>query len=279
MLFRRECSAPTIFNEANPGHELSRYLQDLEALFTHFSITNNAEKKKWLTHYLGIAVADFWESLTEFNDAAIIGKYACKVSSLAELGTYYREFYPKAQFLESKKQLSGSEASNLFSKGFPDNVWEEIICHLQIKLPDHFPSDLYALNEIYEAAQFKGEKIGPLKCAAKSIALWSILPIVDHQLKVKCIIDLGSQVISMSEAVCHRLGLTYNPTVIIDMQSANGTLNSSLRLAQNVVFLFRDITLYLQSIVQNYVNQDQTITIHDPNMGKTATIPTRPRGH
>ncbi len=152
----------------------------------------------------------------------------------------------------------------------------------------------------YEARIKKGEKIGPLKCVAESIALRSILPIVDHQLKVECIIDPGSQVISMSETVCHRLGLTYDPTMIIDMQSANGTLNSSLGLARNVAFLFGDITLYLQvhvirqsiydillgrpfdtltqSIVRNYENQDQTIMIHDPNTGKTVTIPTRPRG-
>ncbi|PBK92325.1 hypothetical protein ARMGADRAFT_874420, partial [Armillaria gallica] len=184
MPFQRERSAPTIFDEANLGHELSRYLQDLEALFTRYSITDNAEKKKWLTHYPGVAVTDFWESLAEFADAnstyeqlktaiikqypdadanqkykhmdieRVVGKYAREISSLAELGTYYREFYPKAQFLESKKRLSGSEISNLFSKGFPDNVWEGIMRRLQIKLPDHFPSDPYALSEIYEAAQF-----------------------------------------------------------------------------------------------------------------------------
>ncbi len=60
-------------------------------------------------------------------------------------------------------------------------------------------------------------------------------------------------------------------------------------------FLFGDITLYLQvhviwqsaydillgrpfdtltqSIVHNYADENQTITIHDPNTGKTATIP------
>ncbi len=173
-----------IFDEANPGRELLRYLQDLEALFTRYSITDNAEKKKWLTHYPGVAVADFWESLAEFADAnstyeqlktaiikqypdadanrkyermdieRVVGKYAREISSLAELRTYYREFYPKAQFLESKKRLSGSEISNLFSKGFPDNVWEGIMRRLQIKLPDHYPSDPYLLNEIHEAVQF-----------------------------------------------------------------------------------------------------------------------------
>ncbi|KAG7447312.1 uncharacterized protein BT62DRAFT_893084, partial [Guyanagaster necrorhizus] len=52
-------------------------------------------------------------------------------------------------------------------------------------------------------------------------------------------------VILMSEVVCHNLKLFYNSTVIINMQSANRTLNSLLELARNVAFLFEEITLYL----------------------------------
>ncbi|SJL16882.1 uncharacterized protein ARMOST_20412 [Armillaria ostoyae] len=162
------------------------------------------------------------------------------------------------------------------------------------------PEGSSVVPDPYEARIKKGEKIGPLKCAADSISLRSIVPVVDHQLKVECIIDPGSQVISMSEAVCLCLGLIYDPTVILEMQSANGTTNYSLGLARNVAFLFGDITLYLQvhvirqsaydillgrpfdtltqSIVHNYADENQTITIHDPNTGKTATIPTIPRG-
>ncbi|SJL18826.1 uncharacterized protein ARMOST_22427 [Armillaria ostoyae] len=160
------------------------------------------------------------------------------------------------------------------------------------------PEGSSVVPDPYEARIKKGEKIGPLKCAADSISLRSIVPVVDHQLKVECIIDSGSQVISMSEAMCLCLGLIYDPTVILEMQSANGTTNYSLGLAQNVEFLFGDITLYLQvhiiwqsvydillsrpfnmltqSIMHNYADENQTITIHDPNTGKTATIPTIP---
>ncbi|KAK0448482.1 uncharacterized protein EV420DRAFT_1647379 [Desarmillaria tabescens] len=184
MPYRRDRSAPAIYDEANPGRELSRYLQDLESLFSRHSITNDQEKKRWLTHYPSVAVADFWESLREYNNAnmtyddfknailkqypdadtnckyehmdleRVIGKYAHEVSTLAVLGTYYREFYPKAQFLEAKNRLSSSETGNLFSKGFPKHIWDGIMHRLQIKLPDHHPSDPYMLNEIYEAAQF-----------------------------------------------------------------------------------------------------------------------------
>ncbi|PBK59223.1 hypothetical protein ARMSODRAFT_1027578 [Armillaria solidipes] len=42
----------------------------------------------------------------------------------------------------------------MFSKGFPNHVWDAIARHLQIKLPDHHPADLYDLTDIYVAAQF-----------------------------------------------------------------------------------------------------------------------------
>ncbi|KAF7303483.1 hypothetical protein MIND_00577300 [Mycena indigotica] len=84
------------------------------------------------------------------------------------------------------------------------------------------------------------------------------------------------------------------------MQSANGAITPSLGVARNVAFTLRDIVLYLQvhivrnpaydvllgrpfdvltqSVVHNYSNNDQTITIRDPNTGRTATVPTIPRG-
>ena len=84
------------------------------------------------------------------------------------------------------------------------------------------------------------------------------------------------------------------------MQSANGTVDKSLGLARNIPCHVGDITLYLQihvicnpaynilmgrpfnvlteSIVHNYANEDQTITIRDPNSGEITTILTLPRG-
>jgi hypothetical protein len=104
----------------------------------------------------------------------------------------------------------------------------------------------------------------------------------------------------MSEAVCHDLGMPYDPKIRLNMQSANGEIDQSLGLARNVPCRIGSITLYLQihvirapaydillgrpfdvltqSVVKNYANEDQTITIRDPNSGRIATIPTVPRG-
>jgi hypothetical protein len=40
----------------------------------------------------------------------------------------------------------------------------------------------------------------------------------------------------------------------------------------------RPFDVLTESIVKNYVNKDQTITICDPNMGQQVTIPTISRG-
>jgi len=84
------------------------------------------------------------------------------------------------------------------------------------------------------------------------------------------------------------------------MVSANGGIDQAPRLAHNVLFLVGNITLYLQvhvlhaplydillgcpfdvltqSIIRNYADKNQTITIIDPNTGRKATIPTIPHG-
>ena len=107
-------------------------------------------------------------------------------------------------------------------------------------------------------------------------------------------------IVAMSEATCHHLGIIYDPRIKINMESANGELDPSLGLARNVPCMIGDITLYLQfhvirlpaydillgrpfdvlteSMIKNYANEDQTITIRDPNFDRRATIPTFPRG-
>jgi hypothetical protein len=104
----------------------------------------------------------------------------------------------------------------------------------------------------------------------------------------------------MSEDVCFALGLIYNPTIILNMQSANGEVDKSLGLARNVPFQLGSVTVFLQvhiirspaydillgrpfdvlteSIVRNFANEEQTITITDPNSGISATVPTFQRG-
>jgi hypothetical protein len=132
--------------------------------------------------------------------------------------------------------------------------------------------------------------------AKESHSLRSIKVLVNNTMDVEAILDPGCQIIAMSEEICHELGLAYDPTIVLNMQSANGDVDKSLGLARNVPCRLGTITVYLQihviraaaydillgrpfdvltqSTVTNFANADQTITIRDPNYGRTVTIPT-----
>lgn len=136
--------------------------------------------------------------------------------------------------------------------------------------------------------------------AKESSAVRSIFSVIDSTKRKECILDPGCQIVAMSEDVCHELSLVYDPMIRLNMQSANGSTDWSLGLARNVPFAIGSITLYMQvhiigspaydvllgrpfdilteSIVRNFANEDQTVTITDPNTGQRYTIPTFPRG-
>lgn len=138
-----------------------------------------------------------------------------------------------------------------------------------------------------------------LVVAKESLALRTIRPLVNNSMEIEAIIDPGCQIIAMSQDICHALHLGYDPSITLNMQSANGEVDRSLGLAKNVPFAFGYITLYLQvhiikspaydillgrpfdvltsSIVTNYPNEDQTLTLTDPNTHKTVVIPTLSR--
>ena len=133
----------------------------------------------------------------------------------------------------------------------------------------------------------------------ENAAVCSVFALVDNNRK-ECILDSGCQVITISKAVSHELAIAYNPMFRISMQSANGELDMSLGLAGNVPFKIGPVTFYLQahvfdsntynvllgrpfdvlteSVIRNFANEDQTITIHDPNTSQHVTVPTLARG-
>jgi hypothetical protein len=80
----------------------------------------------------------------------------------------------------------------------------------------------------------------------ESHALRSCSILIDHKENVECVVDPGSQIIAMSEAVSHNLGISYDPSIQLNMESANGGIDRSLGLARNIPCCFSDITLYLQ---------------------------------
>src|SRR6266550_2455483 len=161
-------------------------------------------------------------------------------------------------------------------------------------------NNAYVVRDTAETLYHMQENDNVLRVAKESHALRSINMVVDSKEEVECIVDSGSMIIAMSDAVCHYLGIPYDPTVVLHMESANGEIDASLGLARNVPFTVQDITFYFQvhvvkspaydillgrpfdiltsSVIRNFVSEDQTITIRDPNSKETRTIPTYPRG-
>lgn len=136
--------------------------------------------------------------------------------------------------------------------------------------------------------------------ARESQGLRAIYPIVNKSLEEEAVLDGGSQIVSMSKEVALKLGMSWDPDIVIHMQSANKQVEKTLGLARNVPFVFNDITLYLQvhivnepayrvllgrpfdslteSVIHNDRDGGQIITITDPNSGRRSTLPTYQRG-
>ncbi|KAJ7660652.1 hypothetical protein DFH06DRAFT_1268967 [Mycena polygramma] len=194
------------------------------------------------------------------------------------------------------ESLDEQKANDTRNTAFADSMPASFAYSAERELPP----DAFIVPDIYESYFNSGNIPDDLVVSMESSAIRSILPIVDHRQVVESIIDGGSQIVAMSEAICHELGLPYDPRIVLKMQSANGSISPSLGLARNVPFRIGDITLYLQvhvvrspaydillgrpfdvltqSVVRNYSDENQTITICDPNSGKIATVPTVPRG-
>ena len=124
---------------------------------------------------------------------------------------------------------------------------------------------------------------------------------VNNKEEIECIVDSGSQIISMLAKITNSLGIIYDPNIILNLQSANRTIDKSLGLARNIPCLIGDITFYLQiyilqspaydillghpfdilacSILMMLNPHETMLTITDLNLGLRRTIPTFPRGH
>ena len=150
-------------------------------------------------------------------------------------------------------------------------------------------------NTINDPIEMYYKSLGPgkmpdvncLTVASELSAIRSVCGLLCNCHQVECILDPGCQIVAMSEKECNALSLDYDPEIRLHMESANGSHTWSLGLSRNVPIKIADITLYFQihvvptpaytlllgrpfdvltrTVVQNFANEDQTITITDPN--------------
>jgi hypothetical protein len=156
-----------------------------------------------------------------------------------------------------------------------------------IVIPDPYETYINSLQP--------GDIPEPFVVAKESHSIRAVLMDINGKNTVESIVDPGSSIIAMSEDICHELGLAYDPSIRLPMQSANGGIDKTLGLARNIPCELGSITLFMQvhiirdpaydillgrpfdvlteSVIQNYCNEAQTITICDPNSTRSATIP------
>ena len=152
----------------------------------------------------------------------------------------------------------------------------------------------------YLNALMPGEKPKSVVVAAESHALRTVYPLINGVGEVESLLDPGSQIVSMSREVATMLQVTWDPDIVVHMESANKTLERTLGLAKNVPFLFGPITVYLQvhviekvaysvllgrpfdtiteSEVKNSKDGSQSLTLTDLNTGQRCVMHTHERG-
>jgi hypothetical protein len=83
----------------------------------------------------------------------------------------------------------------------------------------------------------------------ESHSLRAITPKIEGLHEVECILDSGSQIVSISEAVWQTLNRELNPRWKITMQSANGSRDESLGLVENLELEIGGMKLHVQAHV------------------------------
>lgn len=157
---------------------------------------------------------------------------------------------------------------------------------------------IVAKDPIVQYLESLGENTVPkqIYVARDSAPLRVTFPNVNQQSRMECVLDSGSQIVSMDFDQAKILGLIWDPNIQIYMQSANRTMEKSVGLARNVPFRWGDMTVYLQvhvikgpaykvllgrpfdaltkSQVDNSEDGGQIITLTDPNTGRVYAVPT-----
>ncbi|KAF8228389.1 hypothetical protein L208DRAFT_1291567, partial [Tricholoma matsutake] len=140
--------------------------------------------------------------------------------------------------------------------------WKEQVTAHHIQQPEGnnatnlLHDDIFVIDDpygTYISSLCPGEIPEPFIAAKESHSIRSVIMNINGRNPVESVVNLGSSIIAMSEEVCHELGLAYNPSIHIPLQSANGGIDQNLGLAWNVPCKVGSITLYMQIHI-----------IHDP---------------
>ncbi len=170
------------FNAANPC-SIQSYFEDLNVLFIRHQVSDSSEKKRTAVRYTNIEVERLWKLALSFSDPAcsyedftaeIIGMYPeasaehqytipqlqqlvsdhahTPIQLEKELTDYYHQFRIISYNLITMCHIGVLEQVRHFLAGFEPSLASDIHSRLEAKLPDHFPSDPYKIEDVFQAA-------------------------------------------------------------------------------------------------------------------------------
>ncbi|KAG5727589.1 hypothetical protein E4T56_gene12324 [Termitomyces sp. T112] len=224
----------------NPGH----YVPPTNRNFAAPNRSNNGTYQTMPPIYNIEQSKVVFEQVLSTKVTVLVGKL-CSVSQ--DIRNHFRTaFMPK--------QLVDASANTVQD---PSNIFEDILLTFAIEGPqfllgsntnttngltsDKAPFASVDPIEAYINSLPHGEEPVVLTVTKDSQSLRSVMMLINNKEEVECIHNSGSQIISMSAEIASDLGLSYDPNIILNMQSANGTMDQSLGLAQNVPCTIGDI--------------------------------------
>ncbi|KAG6851608.1 hypothetical protein C0991_007690 [Blastosporella zonata] len=91
-------------------------------------------------------------------------------------------------------------------------------------------------HELYHQSLTNDPISEDVQVAKEADAIRTIKANLNNFGEVNCIVDSGSQVVAISEAMAVKFGLTWDPQITLKMVSANSQSDNTLGLARNVPF-------------------------------------------
>ena len=146
----------------------------------------------------------------------------------------------------------------------------------------------------------KDAEPGDLIVAKASEPLRAIYMTINQFGQEECLLDEGSMIVSMGKDVAVQLGLNWDPSVRVNMESASNHVEKTLGLAKNVRFSIAGLNLFLQvhildnppyrvllglpfksltsALSRTKLDGSSELVLTDPNTSKIAVVPTYRRG-
>ena len=167
---------------------------------------------------------------------------------------------------------------------------------------DDIPEGSLVANDpiLQYLAEHKDVRSEDLVVAVASEPLKTIYMNINKLGQEACLLDNGSMIVSMSKESAVQFGLTWDPSLRINMESASNHIEQTLGLARNVRFAVGGINVFLQvhilekppykvllgrpfdtytsSVHKTAADGSSELVLTDPNTKVMAVVPTYKRG-